>query len=94
MMFQEAEGVRKATIKAAIHAALADSKISFFDIHNKLQQNYGDTVNIIENPMYLKRVLRDSYNDKYEKVITAIKKNLSEDADHISIECFLEDLSK
>jgi methylase of polypeptide subunit release factors len=95
-MFQETRGIRRAKISVAIQTALLDAGISFFDIQNNLQQNYeGATFNIIiENPEYLKKILRDSYRDKYEQVTESITKYLSEDANHISIEYFLESLNK
>ena len=78
----------------AIHAALKDTGISYFDVDDRLQ-NYGyNTFNIMENPEYLKKVIKDAYSEKYEQVINAIKKNLSDDVGNISIECFLESLSK
>ncbi len=95
MTFRNTRLIRKATVNMAIQTAFEDIGISFFNVNSKLQRNYGySTFNIIENPQHLKKVIRDLHSDKYEQIIDAIKKNLSEDSNNISIECFLESLSK
>ena len=95
MTYRSIRFIRKAAISVAIQTALEEMGISFFDVRNKLQQDYGcSTFEVIDNPDYLKKVIRDSYGDKYEEIIKAIQKNLSEDSSHTSIECFIESLNK
>jgi len=94
MTFQNARLKRKATISAAIQDAFDELGISFFDRRNKLQHCGLGTFDITENPEYLKKIIRDSYGDRYEQIIKTIQKNLSEDMNNILIESFVESLNK
>ena len=95
MMFQETRALRRTMAALAINKSLKDIGWQAYDeVCNKLQQYYQCTISdCFDHHEYLRRVLDELYEDASREIIKSIHNNLSDEAENISTECFLDVLS-
>ena len=81
----------KGLVRMAIDDALLEfDKSALEKVVNKLHDDYKCGIqDCYENPEYLKKVLRDLYDNSYSTILDSVKKKLEKHAGTKSIEKFL-----
>lgn len=85
----------KGLVRMAIDDALLEfDKSALEKVVNKLHEGYKCGIqDCYENPEYLKKVLKDLYDNSYSTILDSIKKKLEKHASTKSIEKFLTAIS-
>ena len=85
----------KGLVRMAIDDALLEfDKSALERVVNKLHDDFKCGIqDCYENPEYLKKVLKDLYDNSYSTILDSIKKKLEKNASSKSIEKFLTAIS-
>ena len=85
----------KGLVRVAIDDALLEfDKSALEKVVNKLHDDYKCGIqDCYENPEYLKKVLKDLYDNSYTAILDSIKKKLEKHASIKSVEKFLAAIS-
>ncbi|AJM92917.1 hypothetical protein [Nitrosopumilus piranensis] len=89
-MSESYDEYRELVAVAVEHALLVMGKLEFHKIQSVLHERYGiTTANSLDNPEYLKNILRDYFGNSYQDILDTIYQVIDDKKDVKVIKDFL-----